>query len=521
MKKIVFILIASALATASFAQTMSAQEEREFYQKAYTVINDYAESATVHSASKKDQFRSLFESGDVQIFNDLMSLSNKPTLTVDDYIDLLGRARTVKVSVKNVRKKEHAFYDETKKVWKLPVSFEKSISFVNSCDVLFDSYEFFGRDYQFEVEFSLYEDGVCYISSLTADNTNMKFPDKYEVLEKKDERDNKLTLNGSIINFNTYDQVLLPPRAQIKYLGSNVERRELSDDCGGKVIHAQYNDQKFRVRPNVGFSLGGFNKLSGADGITTSGSSEMSFGVDLGFVFPSTGRLQTGIFAGLGISKNTLEMNWKPELASDGASNYSYSATSEADEDNESYIRHYSIGANGISQKLDATNITIPLYVDLEYRIGPALSGYADLGLKINMTSGSCTATIDGYDVWGEYSGYGNTPLIIRNDPQNPISLNDFGYKNAGSINVNEQIVESKMALDALLGVGLRYNVGKTFALDAGVQYVTGTNSWESKVKDQFLTYTITEKEMTNLLVKSSGIKHSALRFTASVILKF
>ena len=516
MKKLLFILIASALATASMAQTMSAQEEREFYQKAYAVINDYAQSAAVYSESKKDQFRSLFESGSMEIYNDLMSLIYSPTLTVDNYIKILGQARTVKVTIKNVRKKDQIFYDEGSYTWLLPISFEKSISFVNSCDILFDSHEYFGRDYKLEAVLSLHSDGNCYIRSLTAENANMQFPEEYEVLEKSDDRDNKLTINGSIINFNSYDQVLLHSNDQIKYLGANVEKRVTSDGCNGKVIHARYNDQQFRFRPNVGFALGGFNNLSGADDVNVSTNSEMSFGVDIGYVFPSTGRLQVGVFAGVGLSSNKLTMERiATDKNGDDGPSMDVSIPNAEDIDGDSFEKHYDI-KGGIVQEMEASDIAIPLYVDLEYRFAPTVSAYVDLGMKLQTSTGKVTGSISNYEIWGKYNKYDG--LEIHN-------IEELGFSTVNgtqSIVIGEEGVTKSMAINALVGLGLRFNVGKSFAIDAGVQYQTGTKSWKSNPKDaQVAYYTANGDVFSNFVRNSDGINHSALRFTAGVILKF
>ena len=74
-----------------------------------------------------------------------MSLSEAPTLTVDDYVKTLRSAKTVTVTVKNIRKgqiKDEGDY------WSLPIMMEKSISYVNSCGTFFDSQEYFKNNYK-------------------------------------------------------------------------------------------------------------------------------------------------------------------------------------------------------------------------------------------------------------------------------------------------------------------------------------------------------------------------------------
>jgi len=500
MKKYIFVLIASLMAIGVNAQTMTPQEEREFYQKAYAVISDYAQSATVYNDQKANQFRNLFVRSDIQICNDLMSLSDEPTLTIDNYIKALRTAKSVNVTVKNVRKGQITDKGDT---WEMPIRMEKSISYVNGCGTYFDSQAYFKKDYKVVATMSLDKStGRCRISALDADGERIQFPKNYTVLVKKDERDNKLTIDGAIVQFNPYDQVMLHPGYKIKYLGSDVEEELVKGECDRK-IHAGYNDRTFRVRLNGGFAVTNFNKLSNAgDGLEAKSAGEMSFGVDLGYVFPSKGRLQTGVFVGVGISKSSLEMEYKPSG--------DIVAKNVQDIDGDTYDRYYE-NVNGFTQKMEASNIAIPLYLDLEYRVAPAVSVYADLGVKAYLSGGDNTATTKGYTTKGVYSKYNN--LEIKDIPE--LGLTSYS---GGSIEVDETGVKSKTAIDALLGLGLRYNIGKSVAVDAGVQYLTGTKSWES-TKGEVMTYAGVDK--VNLLRKSEGITHGALKATVSLIYKF
>ena len=521
MKKHILVLIASIMATAAIAQSLTTQEERRVYQKAYAVVNEYAQAASVYDDNKEDHFKSLFANTSMKIYNDLMSLSEAPTLTVDDYVKTLRSAKTVTVTVKNIRKgqiKDEGDY------WSLPIMMEKSISYVNSCGTFFDSQEYFKNNYKLIATLNIDKySGRCYISALKADGEPVKFPKNYKVLVKNDKRDDKLTINGSILSFNPYDQVLLHPGDKIKYLGSDVEEEKVKGECDNKV-YAKYNDRSFRVRPNMAFALTDFNKLSKASNdIKTSKAGEMSFGVDLGYVFPSTGRLQTGVFVGIGLSSNTLTM----EMTSNGGTLESNADADNYDEDGDTYTRKYQIGKDSVSsitQEMKASDLAIPVYLDLEYRVAPTVSVYADLGVKFQTSTGKLTgSTSNGYTVWGDYSKTEKYKGLTEVGKKGEVVLNDFGYHQAGDIEIDDTDPTKSMAIDAILGLGLRLNIGKSFAVDAGIQYQTGTKSWKTSNKSNDLAHYTKEggEKFYSFIRHSEGVSHGALKAAVSLLYKF
>ena len=504
MKKYMFTLIASVMATAAMAQGITPQEERIFFQKAYDVINVYAQSASVDDDRNVMRFTDLFERQDLQICNDLMSLSYEPTLPVADYVKLLREADMVTVAVRNVQKLGEIA--DAGEAWQLQLAFEKSISFVSQCNTLFDSREFFGHDYRLIATLSMDKSsGECRIVGLDADGKVEPFPKDYRVLCKRDERDNNLTLNGSFVKF-VMDQKLLRPTDKLSYRGAPVTPVDMPDQCDHKV-YAPYNDKTWRLRIGGSFAVSGFNKLGDGAGITTSGDSEMGFGLDVGYVFNSKSHLRVGVFAGVGLSVNNLTM----EMA-DG----DYHADVKEDIDGDSYQRVYSVGKPGIRQELSATDIAIPLYADLEYEFNSYFSLYGDLGLKAQTSSGQMKVNVDNYATKGFYSKYDN--LLIENIPEL-----GFGNRSSKDVEMDESGATSGMTIDALLGLGLRININKSFAFDAGVQYQMGGQSWKSNKGESVFSYSgeSNAKDKVNVLRRASGISHNALKVSASLIYKF
>ena len=515
MKKYILALLAPLMAMAATAQSLTPYEEREFYQKAYALIQEYVQTATVNNEEKQYRFRQLFPSGETQIYNDLMGLAYAPTLSVDDYIKVLGKARTVNIEVKNIRKGQ---ISDTGDSWQLPLMFEKSISFANSCGTLFESREFFGKDYRLQA-FIMKEKSTdhYYIAALAAtDDNGLTFPENYTVLVKNDDRDINLEVNGRLAAFNRYDQILLRPNYNITYQKRKVNIRSWYPEgempCADAKIVVDYSDKSWRIRPNFGYSFSGYNKVGGSNGIKDVKSNEMSFGLDFGYVFPSKSHLFVGVFAGVGMSINNLKLSLPAGV---------YTSENQTDIDDDVYTRHYKLEGNGMMQELKGNDITIPFYFDFEYKIAGSFSLYSDLGVKASVTSGKFSGEIYPYETYGVYEQYEG--LTIKDVPI-------LGFENHGTrktdITIDDTGISKTLAIDGLIGAGLRVNFGKpldSFAFDAGFQYQLGlTNSWKGSAKSSdFGCYVEGEDHFYNVIRRSDGIKHNAFRLFASIIYKF
>lgn len=511
MKKYLIIWVASMMATAAMAQKLTPRQEHELYHKAYEVINTYKTAATLSNEQKKERFMDLYENSDLQVFNDLMGLNYEPALSVKEYIRLLGKADRQRVEIRNVRKDKVWVEDGT---WLMALKFDKRISFIGLCSTFFDSYRFFNEDYHLMMVLAMEgEGGKCRIRELknVDSEDKFRFPEDYKVLVKNelDERDDKLQIggkNGSFANFPNAGQIILQSDVPIYYNKAKVLESDVEGACDHKIM-ADYEDKFWRIRANGAYALSGFNKLGDNGGVTVTGDDEMAFGLDVGFVFPTKKRFFVGIFAGVGLSKNSLTMEFMPT-----GDDLSYNAPPTADEDGDAYIRKYEMtGGKGITQTMNASDIAVPVYIDMEYQF-QKISIYADLGVKFQTSTGIMTATTGQYKTWGEYPQYGD--LVIGTD----VDLNGFGDHN--EIGIDEEGITKKMAIDGLFGLGIRLNLNKSLALDAGMQYQTGGKSWEANPGSIF-SYTLEGGDKVNLLRKVGCVRHDALKVAASIIYKF
>ena len=540
MKRYIIILLASLMAVAVNAQyyemsdlvgrkvDISPKEEREFYKNVYELMLAYADAADLYDELEEEHFLELFENPDIQIYNDLMSLSYERTLSIYDYINLLRSASIKTVKLYDIVKGD--IKDEGDK-WTIRVSFGKRISFLNSCGNFFDSYDFYKKDIPLAATICMQKaSGKCYIQELKVMEELKPFPKDFRVLVKRDPRDSKLDVENRAerkgkanIKFNAYDQKMLFHGDVLTYENGSV--KEIIDTpeegCNAKV-YADYGDTKWRIRLNGGFAWN-YNSLDSPDAkIEQSGKTEAGFGLDFGYIFPSKTKFKAGIFAGIGLSMNKLTMELPYSLPP--GEDYVTDPKFTKDIDGDNYTRHYNFDSK-IRQKFSSYDLAIPIYADLEWAFNSSISVYADLGVKL-LKSIKHDNTLDplSFTTYGEYD-YGGK-LIIED-----VSELGFGKRNESNVEIDEDDIEPRFAVKALLGAGLRYNISKAFALDAGVQFQIGSNTWEASKTATFFKYSqpsdanmsdaVNAKDKLNIMRGSEGVKQNALRVAISLIYKF
>ncbi len=518
MKKIIILFVASLLAT-SIAAQVSPQEQRDFNRKAYEVIKTYSSASQMRDHRDKAQFLDLFEDTETKICNDLMGLNYDPALSVNKYAELLGNADMVTVNIRDVKKDEPIVEKDGKLLMSL--SFLKRISLLSPCNTFFDSFDFFGRDYNMTMTL-VYDPqtGVCQIRELTSNGVKPEFPSDYRVLVQTDKRDKNLDINGKYINFQL-GQKILRPSDRIFYRGARVKEKEMKDQCDRKVF-ATYRENSWRIRINGGIGVTNFYKLGNSTEVEVNKNNENSLGIDFGYVFPTTSHFRIGIFAGVGISLNNLGISMVP------TGNDLIIKNSNQDIDGNIYDRIYECknGDFSLRQNMKITDLMIPLYADFEYEINSIFSIYSDLGIKLtHHLKNETTIENNEFYVSGIYPTYQD--LIIDR------YINNFGVHQVNSLQASSNGLTLKNSIDGIIGLGARFNLSKSIALDAGLQYQIGGESIVADQTNSLFSYKLNEGgvvdgetlnigvDSANLMYKVGSLKHNALRTNISLIFKF
>ena len=529
MKKYIFILIASMMATAAMAQELTEQQQRLFRRKAYETLTQYVESHSLSDDERKEAFISLFPDPSMEIYNDLLGLTVGSVLSVDEYVSTLSNnAKQIEVQVKNVTKGS-PFINGS--IWQMPITFDKRIAYTNNIGVRLDSYEYYDTNYKITMQLVMNPaTGKCHIGSMEGEIASDRRPltGTYTVLMRQSDQDDRFTVKGRRVAFNNRGQMIVPgtiSKSDMTYDGADDFRlrTERNDDSNVRKVYVEYVPKPFRVKLHGSFALGDFYSLEDPlAGITTpNNNSEMNFGIDFGYVFLNKKNLSIGLFAGVGISKSSLKLEGS-------IPDYSYPAKGEvADMDYDEtemqdYERYYQ-GIGTLSQGLDITDITIPVYLDMEYHFSRILSAYLDLGIKpylnINNSWSAEKATIG--NIYGVYKHYNDLSLPANGEE---LGLNGFG-QNKHVDNVNTSNFQIKSGIAILPGLGLRFNFMKQLGAELGIQYQTGITRWENEDEPttKLIKYTVIDGEqMSPLLNATKGLKHnSALRLHIGIIYKF
>jgi hypothetical protein len=542
------LLIAGALNV--FAQSNEVMKSLVREKAMNVIAKGYEAYATVNGDEGRAQFVALFTSDRVQVCNDLIGLSDANTLPVGRYADLFGAADITNkiVSVKNLTISEEP--RKTEGQWHVTVSFDKQLSYYNSCGVFFSTHEFYDADYKMKA-FIVYDEATesCLIERITGGVRTLKddLPEDYFVVkmsEKYAEYDQKLSYHRIPLKFNSAKQVIMPGMLDINgFTNSNPEVVRLipnSNDCGVVTIDYKFKpgiDEASPMRLKFHFDLpmGGTLKADGDDLMSNSSSSGIGFGLDFGYKFLDMGSFRLYGFAGLGLSMETLELGYSEN-------DYKYDTDGEADIDGSKYVRHY-INLK-LNQKMSLTSLTIPVYANAEYAFTRDMAVYANLGLRFNMNmskkledNGSSAKK-----VWGSYADASLKEAddaikwaeAVKEVYQLRQNANGFGDNiNLGSSEQNELDGVSGMSIDMLAGLGFRYTIPHSpLTIDLGANMVAGLGnvvkaSSDDKTKGRLVYNQVDQESMESteyvngLTNQLKGVKRQSLMLSVGLIYNF
>lgn len=531
MKKIIYfsVFVAIQLFTGSlFAQNDSyTSERRNCLVKALDVIFEYERCAKLDDAASAQTFKSLFKSQDINIFNDLLGVSAKDVLSVDEYVKLKRQnTKITNLYVKNIKKLS---VEKNGDVWKVVCGFDKEMDYSTKCGVFFSSKEFYGSDYHMRIEMQFDpENNTCLIEKLSGKiDSDKSMPEDYFVVLKDEDLSRVDVLyNSEPLSYNAYDQALMTGLfnpSKLTCNDSDVKIVARSDESCQQIVNLRTIVRRMRLKFHCGFSLGNALSLDNQASGMTSKSSQSNFGLDFGYIFPNKSSFKTGLFLGVGMENTSLKLGYENTL---------YTFKTNEDVDGDSYSRRYH--DLSLSQESKFTALSVPLYFDFSINFNGNLSMYADLGAKmrycisdkLSITQGS--AKIDGL-----YSQYDD--LIISED----WGYNGFGeraFSNSDLIADRNSDI-NKFTVDALAGVGFRYNVPVVpLSVELGISYQLGLMNLVNKnyqkvdlsntaLSNPVVYNTISGmnsyEHVRNLTESTDGIKTNALKLNIGLIYKF
>ena len=455
------VRMASQIDVPTTPAVITAKKERDFNLKIWDMVRTYENCAglsTEVSKKKVADFKSLFNDGDVLLYNDLLGLSFEKRLTVAEYIELMtGQAESVECIIRNVNFGE---ITEDESFLYRKVTFDKELSYFNECGVSLSSYNYYGKDYNEEMVFVMSKStGECDIFEINGKISTNKRPlgKDFVVIRHTSKYDLDILANDRYIQFDPMKQAFFDEVPNLVCNDDNVKIDLMWDTYCEKIASIKYTPIRLRIKPRISFSLGNYYSADVYDGDFDVESSGIELGVDFGYIFPSKKKTKLGVFLGVALSTSNAILCIK-DLA------FSYNTkNTNADVDGDIYLRHYEFSR--IDQELTINSFVVPAYFEYERLVSKRLSMYAQLGAKVYLNlDKSISSSADAF-IYGVYPQYGN--MYISES-----YLNCFGQKRFDEKNFDKSTQNiNKLSYDMFSSIGLKIALSQRVNMDVSISY--------------------------------------------------
>lgn len=546
MKYKIYLLLLFCV-TCAFSQQMPLKDQRLFRLKVYYAMEEYEKCASLYDNSDESRFRNLFESGEKEIYCDLLGISTAEKLSVNDYIGtVVEKDRAVEISIHNVN--FGPIYESNGR-WCLDVFFDKEMRYYDNKDIPLSSKDYYGSFYNLVATFMLNDKGQAKIVELKGRVGSEKkpLPESYFAIERtkikdkdgnelKDEdgkfvydpRDMYVLCNGyslDFMNVSELDYALVSASidtVKFVYTADNDIRVKPFVAGNSKDLYSlKYTPIRWRMKLHYGLSLLDNYNIKTELGDISANSFSNEFAVDFGFIFPTKGKFKVGLYTGVGMAMNKFDMSLSEW-------NYSVKTFGSADIDSDPYTRYYSL--KNVKQAFTSKDISVPLYIDLEYRFSKWFSLYADVGAKAYFNIDYSTTAFNGeYSVYGIYEKYDN----LRLDYLSGIN----GFTNEGVLgveNLKTVVPEFETAsFDVFGGIGFRVGITGFLQFDCSLSYQMGLNDYLQLVSNPIgSTYSMNDahvmysakddKEFVRSMLEAvTSFKRQTLKLNLGLLFKF
>lgn len=382
LNKLLIVAYACLMMSSGFlgAQSLDNATRRKLNLAVLNSLDDYQLASAINSKSDRYRFVQLFENPENSIFCDLFNsgVLYRSKVTVTQYADfLMSKCENVNAEISSVRKIDY-FCDEAS-VWHCKVILDKSLTYNDANGVLFPPFCQSLPPFRLVIDFvydSITEKAkIRSIDCLNAVQDFVEMNDYYIVQRnraRKDSlRDCRVTISRKPLEFNSFGQAYAK-KGRIDYWDYDVkvDKKVLAEDDPYELIVLNYKRKNFRIKARYGMTYGSRYEIRSSSDFSDFVSAGKEAGVDLGFSFSCSRGFRIGFYTGAAASYSTLDM---------AVNNLSYSYQT-SDNLGTAYTRSYAL--NSITQNLKFMDISVPLYMNLNFRIARGLSLYFDAGAK-------------------------------------------------------------------------------------------------------------------------------------------
>lgn len=326
---LIFLSLVYAGMSVLMAQGVSNAEKMRMNMAVLDMLQRYEEMAEVRTVAHANELVSLFRSPKATVYNDLVGVSDIQEMPVKEYVKLLRGMRGVDVKIRNVRKSQPYVSAGSLCV---DLTFEKTISYYDERDVWYSSEDVYGVPYVLTFVISYDDfDGTCCIESATGRLEGVERLDAGHLVMKQSHcvwlpglkyRNDNAGSKGRYWNVDECSPVdfgehgfafmTLDAAAEDWYYMQDIPgtmdpdqfiRASVTKDgfliCSAKM-------KNFRARLYNSLSLAGSFDVEGDLDKAVSFTNET--GVDIRYMFNIGNRLNLGIYGGIGVAYDYLDV---------------------------------------------------------------------------------------------------------------------------------------------------------------------------------------------------------------------
>lgn len=448
-----FLVLFMTVPFSSEAQTLTNRDRRHINTRVLNLIEEYERTAVVNDDDAEYVFCDLFENDQLQILCDVLGFPGYLSqMTVADYVRALrSDAMAVTMEIKNFVKGDMRVSGSECIV---PVSFQKSVSYVDRNGYVFSTEAYYQTDLDMEmlIRYDLDTD-ECKIVSLDGKvEADRQFPrgrffiinksQLHDVEDKQQKYLSELKIGGMQITYNEFDQAILPAgHASVNDIDVVVSPDTLMKGPNYDVMKFSFKPRKSRLKLHYGIAPFGAYKVTSSGGLTDSRTSAMEFGLDIGFTWRAGKSSKMGFFFGAGAQMGNIDLSLNRSL------DYSYKTCQNVgDREGFSHFKESTLNytIKSATEGLNFTDIYVPVYFELEHRAGKHMLISWNFGVKgyYNMLTSYVP-----YQVSGQFS--------MTDVSEKPFDLTDVSYISPSSYKRNP------FDLSLFGNIGFDINIGR------------------------------------------------------------
>jgi len=514
----VFLLLISLSAE---AQTLTNRERRQINSCILTAVEEYERFSSLYDDEAEYYFETLFESDESStVFCDMMGMpSYLENIPVSEYIRLMrGQSQNTSVTIKDVRKGEMTFDNGS---WYVPVSFRKSISYIDQGGYVFSVNEYYDTDFDMTMNLRYDPDaGRCYIRSISGSlSASDEFPKgRFLIVDKSTDHDARgsrflesLTVNGRPLEYNEFGQAIIAQgEAAVDDPDVEVHTETQYEGYNYDVVSFRFTPRNTRMRLRYGFAPFAYSvKGLGAD--MSDKSNAMEIGADIGFAFRVGRASKMSFNFGAGISMSNLSLMYAP--ASPRTYTYKYLKPQENGLYDAGNVKYSIAGASEGVRYVDAF---VPVYFELEHNVHPYVVVSWNFGVKGYYCLSAVAATP--YTL--------NATASVDGKSATPVTLASFAGRGTSFIEANTY-AKNDFDVAAMANLGLDVNVHKKrLYVMARVGYEYGLTAYQSGTNGYMKSFPVVydpsggQHVAVNSLISGISFNRSSLWISAGIKLK-